>query len=992
MRRSVFIFLFLFPLCLSAQNAATSSDWRFENFNNQNHFVSLPIESIITDKYGYVWTGGVGVQRFDGYHTLSFNRFDHTNGALRDNATNLTIDNTGRIWVTSAGLCYYDDARSKFVYIGSDKAHPISNVFSLCQRGDNLWFVCEYGLCRLDLRTLKISFTSLKKVPNPLCTYAVDDNTLMVNEREKVFIYHINTNTYTATMLMYNHALVKIFNVIKGNGAIYLATNTGLYTIKDINHLDPVSTPVNDVEVSGMAFMPGDKDKKHLFLATEGHGLLVYNTVEKKVEQTFTHDNDDVYSLPDNALSNLHVDKAGRLWIGTASGLSMLDLKEQQWKIHFLNESNSGEVHITRIVRDRYDPARVWLCCHNEGMIEVDWKTKKISHVYDGGKMLHNVLDCAQLSKTDWLLATVNQVVHWSPVSGITSTQLLPVPDSLTALYIIRRIIMVDDRTCFITCNKGLFRYDLATHHISAASVCSPNAGMDAVLKHDLLKGFCKDGRLWIASRNGLFTYDLATGKSETLSGPGINSDYFFIDAAEGPGSKVVCSGINGVNIFDRQTKKFTVFNTIDSMYRPCCENVMCMGNKLWIATEAGFIRYDLTTRRFAKAEHEPAQLETVPTSPFTVIDNSIVAGFANKYAIFTPDKQLTQLPSDPVIENISVNNQSVYQHYAQQAASDKLAFGHLDNSINIGFTSFLYTDPDNIRFRYKLIGADSKWQYANGERGANFAQLSPGDYTFYVQSGNKNGVWNPHLASVAFTIHPPYWATWWFRLLVMAAVAYILYELYRYRIRNLLAIEGIREKIASDFHDDIGSALSSISIFSEVADKQLKQEAPPEKTREIVGHISSQSRAMLDAMDDIVWAVNPQNDHINDLAIRMREFAIPLLEASDIRFDINIPKEILNTRIKMSARKNIFMIFKECINNMLKHSGCTAMKVSVTRYNNQLELMMSDNGKGFDKDAPSSRNGMKNLKKRAEEIDGTIEVITHPGEGTTIKLLVDTI
>ena len=194
---------------------------------------------------------------------------------------------------------------------------------------------------------------------------------------------------------------------------------------------------------------------------------------------------------------------------------------------------------------------------------------------------------------------------------------------------------------------------------------------------------------------------------------------------------------------------------------------------------------------------------------------------------------------------------------------------------------------------------------------------------------------------------------------------------------------------IASDFHDDIGSALSSISIFSEVADKQLKQQLPPEQTREIIGHISFQSRAMLDAMHDIVWAVNPQNDHFNDLAIRMREFAIPLLEARNIQFEINMQEDILSTRLRMEARKNIFLIFKESINNILKHADCSAIDVAVNKLNNQLELIISDNGKGFDIKAPHSRNGLKNMRKRAGEINGTINVTSQPGSGTVTRLII---
>jgi signal transduction histidine kinase len=123
-----------------------------------------------------------------------------------------------------------------------------------------------------------------------------------------------------------------------------------------------------------------------------------------------------------------------------------------------------------------------------------------------------------------------------------------------------------------------------------------------------------------------------------------------------------------------------------------------------------------------------------------------------------------------------------------------------------------------------------------------------------------------------------------------------------------------------------------------------------------------------------------------------MREFAIPLLEASKIKFDINIQEDIRSTSISMEARKNIFMVFKECINNILKHSCCTAMQVSVKKLNNQLEFVIADNGKGFDMQAQSNRNGLKNIRRRAGEIKGTLQISSGPGSGTTVRLLVNTI
>jgi len=992
-KRAFYILLPLFaPFILFAQAFKPNPEWRFENFNKQNHFISRSIIDLTEDNYGYMWACSRGVQRFDGYKTLDFNRFDPSSGSLRINATNIIKDNTGRIWVSSAGICYYNDATGKFVYIADpDKAHHITNVYSPCLLNKDIWFVCDYGLCRLDLRTLKISFTSLTYVPNPLCIYAIDGKSLLISDREKVFTYSITHDSYKATSLIYDNALLKIFKVIKGNGRYYLGTNSGLFTTADIYHINPQPTPISGIAINDLVFMQQDKTHNYLFTGTDGKGIMIYNTGENKVEFTFAHNNGDENTLPDDDIGKFHEDQHGHLWVGTATGISMLDTSAQQWKIHFLDKHGTDELYITRLAPDKFDSTKVWLACRELGMVKLNWKTKKTENIYNT-RQITRVIDFVQLGKDDWLLTTADKLIRWNSATNRLKTQSLPVQDSIKVLYIIRRLFYTDMHTCFITSNKGLFKYNLTTNNITVAAQYPPTASKQEQLKYDLVKGFYKNGLLWIASRNGLFNYDVATGGSRVYGGSSTSTDYYFIDAVSAPDGQVICSGINGIAIFNTHTKKMAVVNTIDNLYKPCCESVTCLHHKVWIGTEAGLVGYDLLTRKFAKAEHEPEQIEDVPTSPFAVLNNTIVAGYQNKYVVYTPDAEQDQLPSDPVIESITANNHLVAKHYKQQIGNSNLVFDHENNSINIGFTAFLYTDPDNIKFRYKLAGAGVKWQYADGERSANYAQLSPGTYNFWVQCGNGNGIWNPHIATVNFVIDPPYWATWWFRLLVVAAIVIILYNLYRYQVAHLLAIEKIRERIASDFHDDIGSALSSISIFSEVADQQLALHSPPEKTREIVGHIAMQSRAMLDAMDDIIWAVNPQNDHFNDLAVRMREFAIPLLEAKDIQFEIDIREDILNTRIKMEARRNIFLIFKESVNNILKHSNCTKMWVYVNKINSQLEMVITDNGKGFDPNAPSSRNGLKNMQKRAAAVNAFVHVSAQHGKGTVTRLTINII
>jgi two-component sensor histidine kinase/sugar lactone lactonase YvrE len=985
-----FILFFCFlaaPLYVSCQNFTPDPDWRFENFNSQNHFINRDLNNIAIDKNGYVWTSSSGIQRFDGYKTIDFNSFNEVNGGLKSNTTDLIADKNGRIWVISGGLCYYDDAAGKFIYVQPDPKRPLNGADFMTIKDNCLWFIGEYGLEKLDLQSLKITYTSLLHVANPLGNFFVDDHTILVSSREKVYFYDIKTDTYSTKTFIHNQSLIKIFSVATSGATVFLGTNHGLYILKDTKDFSPTGSVTPDIIVDDLLFMPRDKVKQYLFLATEGSGILVYNTIKNKVEFTYAHDDNNPFSLASNVISSFRVDSAGRLWAASGSGISMLDINNQQLKMRFFGKSN-----ISNIVRDKYDSTKVWMSSFSLGMICINWETKQVEKVYNTDPRMRIIYDCKQIAKNKWLLATSKKILEWDSRRGIVSEKEMPVPDSLRLSCDISKLIVVNDNTCFAATNMGLFKYDLIAKKVTPEVVYNKAEKAEDPLQYILLNGFYDNGVLWMASRNGLLSYNTTTHDTRTYRGKGTNSDYFFFDINKASNNRIISASAAGITIFNKDTKSFRVINSFANLTKPVCVSVFSRANRVWIGTEMGLINYDLDSNKAERVEQGDPLTQIPPSSPFTRINDNIVIGYPAGYAYFTSGPKETLAPSDPIIQSVSINNLPVLQQFSALKDSRKMTFGHSDNSINIAFTAFLYPNPDNVSFRYRLTGAHARGHNAGDERSANFAQLEPGDYTFDVQSGNNNGAWNKHLASFNFVINPPYWGTWWFRTLVTIAIAIVLYRLYRYRIDHLLAIERIRERIASDFHDDIGAALSSISIFSEVADTQLEEELPHVQTREIIGHISSQSHAMLDAMDDIIWAVNPQNDHFTDLAVRMREFAIPLLEAKNIEFDIKIPEEILNTRIKMEARKNIFLIFKECINNILKHSGCSAMTVSVSKLNNQLELVISDNGVGFDIDAKNSRNGLKNMQKRASEINGTMFVKTRKGNGTVSRLLVNTI
>ena len=268
-----YLLLISLPFDLLAQGFVPDPDWRFENFNSQNHFISRAISDVTVDKNNYVWTSSTGVQRFDGYKTTEFDTLDQNKAELRSNYADIAADDDGRIWVNSAGLCYYDDASGKFVYARTDRYHPITYTQGFCFQKKQLWFVCNYGLAKLDLQSLRISFTTLNNITDPLRTSLIDENTLLISSREKVYIYNIKSGTYAVLTLIYNHSLLRIDAIAKSGSIIFAGCTRGLFTFNNLKDLSILNTGTKEVVINDLLFLPEDKDKKYLFIATDGQGF-----------------------------------------------------------------------------------------------------------------------------------------------------------------------------------------------------------------------------------------------------------------------------------------------------------------------------------------------------------------------------------------------------------------------------------------------------------------------------------------------------------------------------------------------------------------------------------------------------------------------------------------------------------------------------------------------------------------------------------------------
>ena len=305
---------------------------------------------------------------------------------------------------------------------------------------------------------------------------------------------------------------------------------------------------------------------------------------------------------------------------------------------------------------------------------------------------------------------------------------------------------------------------------------------------------------------------------------------------------------------------------------------------------------------------------------------------------------------------------------------------------LRIDFVGLGYSPGETLRYQYRLEGEDPDWGAPTDQRAVVYASLSPGRYRFLVRAVASEGAVSRQPARVEFTVLPPLWRRWWFLTGCALAALLILYVLHRYRLARMLAVANLRTRIATDLHDDIGAGLSQIAILSELArrpaDVAPRGEAP-------LSDIAGISRELVDSMSDIVWAINPEHDRVGNLVHRMRRFATDVLGGQKIGLQFHSSVADEDLRVGTDVRRQVYLIFKEAIHNIVRHSGARVVEVELGSSKEGFALRVLDDGRGFDPNVRHEGNGLVNMRRRAGAVGGRVQIQSTPGRGAVLTLTV---
>lgn len=327
--------------------------------------------------------------------------------------------------------------------------------------------------------------------------------------------------------------------------------------------------------------------------------------------------------------------------------------------------------------------------------------------------------------------------------------------------------------------------------------------------------------------------------------------------------------------------------------------------------------------------------------------------------------------------------SKSVNTFYPTDYKGETIALNYNDKSVTFNFELIHYSYPSRHRYTYKLEGYDNEWSQLTSKSEITYMSLPPGDYTLNIKGSTGGHTWSKNELSIPIYVKQAWYRTWWFFILVGLLLALLIYALTRYyyqlKFKQKTEIDNIRTKISIDLHDDVGSILTGLSMQSEILEQKATKEDKAKLHR-----MSELSRSAMLRMRDAVWAMDSRKNNWESLIDRMNEFAAETLELKSIEYYIKHHNITLDKSITNIMRQNLYLIYKEAVTNIIKHSDANYVAIELNEHHGQVELLIKDNGSIKPKFSTSGL-GLSNMKHRADQINCNLEIKKE--QGFTIHL-----
>lgn len=1020
------LFLFLNKTSAIAQSA--NDIIKVDRISLEQGFSNDLIFSIFQDSKGFIWFGTMfGLVKYDGmnYKTYRYDPID-SNTLSNDDVISIFEDKDCNMWfgTYNGGLNKYEPVTGKFTRFIRDPDNPASigsnTIWDICQDKDGImWLATEGGgLNKFE----NGKFYSYKKDTNNadesisgnfIRSVATDKNgniwagtfasgINMLDKKKNIFVnYRLDSNDAGSIS---NNFITYIFNDTEGE----LWTGTGGGGLckfeSDGGKFIRYKNKADDENEAGNNFINSiSEDTPGKFLIATNNGLYTFDKVTGEFKKIIF--NADKKKAGENVTGFIK-DRSGVIWICSYNeGLFKLQYSRNKFS-NFLSENN-----VKCIYEDR--SGRLWVGTHDNGLIMSEDKGLSFNTVLNNkgdGKFIVSssyVKTIAEdIEGNIWagtdngLIKTDKNVSRIEKIKNIGDTENSLISNNILKLLIDRSGIL------WIGTDKGLDKYDPGTKIFKHYQFQRNDTNS---LSENTILSLYEDkyGELWIGTYFGLNKLEKNQDnfrhyRKNPEDPESISNNYVFSFNEDKNNNFWIGTG-GGLNIFDRSKGTFYHFTENDGLPNGVIAGLESDENGyLWISTYKGISRLSVKDRVFRNFDAEDGLLSNMFNPGAYLKDSSGVIFFGSLKGVnyFIPGEVRESKFTAPVILTSMIKYNGKIKSETDISSKKEIILSYDDNFIKLGFTSIDYTNPSRNKFSYMLDGFDQDWNSSGRE--AVYTNLNPGEYIFRVKGTNSDGVWNNSEASVKIIITPPFWKTLWFYAILfcsaIAGIFYIQNLRIRSKVKYYIELEKIREKerelmreqASRDYHDELGHKLTRISLYSRRINKKLRPTA--NGLTEDLNSIVETSNSLQSGAKDLIWAMNPQEDSLYDFTVRLREFGNELFDNTGINFSSNgIKIEFKDIVLSMDRKRHLMYIFKEGMNNILKYSLCANVNLNFMKIDNELQIILKDDGRGFDLNNCSKGYGLKNIYSRAKQIGVKVIIKSEEKVGTEIILRANT-
>jgi signal transduction histidine kinase/ligand-binding sensor domain-containing protein len=994
MKFKVFILFFLIPLLYYGQH-------RFSHINIEDGLTENSVTDIFQDSEGFLWFATQdGISQYDGYNFKNYTVSNNETTSLSDNYLwGLTEDSLGFIWACSRnGLNRINKNTRSCTQFLTDTAglNEVNQITDVAYFQGSIFVNAGGIVYQIPVKSNYPNRINLFEEKDIIKSDTTVVYAIHINDDEVYFLQEEGLFNYTKKQLTsipnfnegVSHNFLKTTQI---NNNIWLTNGQHLFTF----NTKTKATTSFYYDFNGATIYDLLEAENELWVATD-KGVFIFNG--SVLVEHLIKDN----GISSNYTSALGRDKTGKIWIGTSgNGLNIYNPKHNQFK--FLSKELLGEDYIVRsAVQTKNNELIV---CTSNKLLALELKTQSFTNRSFANNNVKSIHELKIRGISNIVPSKIIVGFNGDILIGTKGDDIIVLDENLQfkkrvilnkeqrITNVVSDIILTQKNEFWIATYYGVYVLD-ENYNLSESFLPNTNG----LTTNYFLSVFeDTENQIWLGSNKGIYQYisksksfkNYPYQKNNLEKSPGFNFVCGFADFGDGYLWMATYGG--GLSKMNKEKGTFNHFTTEEGLSNNVCNGLLSdQNNNIWINTNKGISKFNPKTEKFLNY----TKSDGLHFNEFNL--NSFYKNNSGEFFFGTPIGMVIFNPNDIkatdyyppiIISAIDVN----YKNENQRLLSNQIELYPEDKVITIHFAGLNFSDSPKIKYKYQLKGYDDDWVETN-ELKANYTSLPDGEFTFLVNVTNQDGVWNETPKEITVIVHPPIYKTWWFVTLSVFVILVLVILIIRYfaqrnikkRLRELRVQQEIhqeKQRISRDLHDNIGAQITYLI-------SSIDQEAyGAEKEQAVFDQLSDKARNVMTQLRQTIWLISKEAISLSDFAQKVRDYSTRILSAASINSSVQVSGEEF-TILTPTIVSHLFRIIQEAQNNIIKHAKASEVKIEVGIQNNALTVTIQDDGIGIGQvEKLDDHFGLKNMKDRITEIQGSFRIENNNGTRITIEV-----